>query len=63
MFSNAFTFAIDVSKHVTYTELVDKVYETIDVDRFMFDLKLEVPYAIGTIPMASVVLKNNVDVS
>ena len=61
--SNAVTFYVDVSKDITFRELVDKVYETIDVDRFTFDLKLEVPYAMGTIPMALVVLKNDANVS
>lgn len=48
VFSNAVTFVVDVSKDITYTELVDKVYKTIDVDKFTFDIKLDVPCTMGT---------------
>ena len=33
VFTNAVTFALYVSKDITYTKLMDKVYKTIDVDR------------------------------
>ena len=60
VFSNAIALVVDVSKDITYTELLDKMYETIDVDRFTFDLKFEVSYTMDTIPMDRTVLKNDV---
>ena len=63
VFTNAEFRAFVVPKEVTYTELVDLLYEKFELDRFAFDLKLEVPYAVGTIPVGPAVLKDNGDVS
>lgn len=63
MFKDARTESFDVSKDLTYTELVDKVYEMINVDRFSYDLKLEVPYTMGVLPIAPQVLTNDANVS
>ena len=62
-FTNADTRAFKVSKEVTYSELVDFLYEKLELDRYAFDLQLEVAYTIGTIPLSPAVLKDNGDVS
>ena len=63
MFTNADTRAFVVPKEVMYTVLVYFLYEEFELDRFAFDLKLEVPHTIGTIPLSPAVLKDNGDVS
>ena len=57
------TFVFDGLKDLTYVQLVDTLYETIDIDRFVFHLKIEVPYAMWTIPMAPALVKNYAHVS
>ena len=63
VFTNAEFRAFVIPKEVTYTELVDFLYEKFELDRFAFDLKLEIPYTIGTIPLGPAILKDNGDVS
>ena len=63
-FTNAETRAFEIPREITYTELVDFIHEKLKLlDRFTFDLKLEVSYTMGTIPMGPAVLKDNGDVS
>ena len=47
LFINVVTFVFDILKDVNYVQLVD-IYETIEVDKFMFDLKIEVLYNAST---------------
>ena len=61
-FKNARTFPIEVSKEMTYIELVDKVYKRVDIDRFKYDLKFEVQYEAGTMPIEPALLKGDLDI-
>ena len=63
MFVDARTESLDLPKEISYTDLVNKVYEMINVDRFSYDLKLEVPYTMGVLPIAPQVLTNDANVS
>ena len=62
MFKNARTFPLEISKETTYTGLVDKVYNRVDIDRSKYDLKLEVPYEAGNMPIEPALLKDDIDV-
>ena len=62
VFKNARTFPLEVSKETTYMELVDKVYKRVDIDRSKYDLKFEVPYEAGNMPIEPALLKDDMDV-
>ena len=58
-FKDAEGEVIPVENDVTYLQLLDILHETFQVDREVYELKLEVPYVCGDQPFAPVQLKND----
>ena len=59
VFKDAEGEVIPVENDVTYLQLLDILHETFQVDREVYELKLEVPYVCGEQPFAPVQLKND----
>ena len=58
-FKDAEGEVIPVENDVTYLQLLDILHETFQVDREVYELKLEVPYVCGDQPFAPVQLRND----
>ncbi|XP_062106158.1 uncharacterized protein LOC133817606 [Humulus lupulus] len=54
---------VSLSMSVSYSQLLDKLFEILKVDRALFDFKLEVVYPCGGQPLPPIVVANDADVS
>ncbi|PON76564.1 hypothetical protein TorRG33x02_242580 [Trema orientale] len=51
-----------VSKNISYTSLVDRLYEVIDAEKSCFDLELKVLYKMDGVMLPPIILTNDADV-